>query len=741
MSTVTPRRSLSFVGATGVGVGAIVGGGVLALAGISFALSGPGAILAFALNGLVALLTVFSFSELASRFPESGGTYTYARRVLTVEAAFGIGWVVWFASVVAAVLYALGFAVFVVPLVDLFLATVGVSPPAWLDSRFGHLLSALLALGFYSWSLMRSASGGGQWATVGKLIVFGVVIAGGAWALLDGAPAGESISDRFRPFLSGGGTGLLQAMGYTFIALQGFDLIAAVGGEVRDPTRNIPRAMFAALGTALVVYLPLLFLVVALGSPGEPIAEAARRSPEILIAVAAGNFIGPAGYWLVIVAGVLSMLSALQANLLAASRFARSMAVDRTLPRGLASISPYTGSPRAAVRVTAGMVAVLLLAVPDVAAAGAMSGLIFLVSFTLVHGISYLARVRSEDPSPFRSPLFPLIPAVGGIACLSLGLFQAIAVPAAGALAALWIATGAILYVTRIGSSARVVDASSEGRDPELLRLRGRTPRILVPIANPASAEALVEVAHAMAPGGVARVILLSVLDDTAAQASSEGKGALADLQAVLGGALSRALAGGLRPEVMVTVHNDPWHEIARVAERYRCERVLIGFGSLEQAEMTGPLERLVARVSGDVVILRAPPGWSLEGVRRIFVPSAGARYQSSIRARLLGSLCRAGDRQVTFLRVLPPDADPSRLARARQSLNTLAHDEAPGVSEVDVVASADLFGEVTRYSEDADLVVLGLQRGAGADRLFGENVLGLVRRISSPILMISQRD
>jgi amino acid transporter len=741
MTTVSPRRSLSLIGATGVGVGAIVGGGVLALAGVAFSMSGPGAILAFALNGVVALLTVFSFSELASRFPESGGTYAYARRVLTVEAAFGIGWVVWFASVVAAVLYALGFAVFLVPLLNVVLEGVGVSPPAWLDSRFGHLVSALLALGFYSWSLMRSAAGGGQWATIGKLVVFAVVIAGGAWALLGGVPAGESISDRFSPFLSEGGTGLLQAMGYTFIALQGFDLIAAVGGEVRDPTRNIPRAMFAALGTALVVYLPLLFLVVAVGSPGEPVADAARRSPEIFIAVAAGNFIGPTGYWMVVVAGVLSMLSALQANLLAASRFARSMAVDRTLPRGLAAISPSTGSPEAAVKVTAGMVAVLLLAVPDVAAAGAMSGLIFLVSFTLVHGISYLARTRSEDPSPFRSPLFPLVPAVGGVACLSLGLFQAVAVPSAGALASLWIATGAILYVTRIGSSARVVDASSEGRDPELLRLRGRTPRILVPIANPASAEALVEVAHAMAPGGVARVLLLSVLDDSAARTSSEEEGALADLQAVLGGALSRALSRGLRPEVMVTVHSDPWHEIARVAEQYRCERVLLGFGHLEKADMTGPLERLAARTSGDVVILRAPPGWSLDGVRRILVPSAGARYQSSIRARLLGSLCRTGDRQVTFLQVLPPGGDPRSLSRARRSLTTLSHDEAPGVSEVEVLASADLFGEVTRYSERSDLVVLGLQRGAGSGRLFGEKVLGLVRGTDTPILMISQRD
>ena len=106
---------MGLLAATGVGVGAIVGGGVLALAGVAFATTGPSAIIAFALNGAIAMLTALSFAALASRFPESGGTYTYARKVLTVEAAFAVGWVVWFASVVAAVLYALGFAVFLVP--------------------------------------------------------------------------------------------------------------------------------------------------------------------------------------------------------------------------------------------------------------------------------------------------------------------------------------------------------------------------------------------------------------------------------------------------------------------------------------------------------------------------------------------------------------------------------------------------------------------------------------------------
>ena len=69
------------------------------------------------------------------------------------------------------------------------------------------------------------------------------LIAGGLLALA-GEPIGN-VRAQLRPFFSAGALGVLQAMGYTFIALQGFDLIAAVGGEVRDPQRNLPRAMLA----------------------------------------------------------------------------------------------------------------------------------------------------------------------------------------------------------------------------------------------------------------------------------------------------------------------------------------------------------------------------------------------------------------------------------------------------------------------------------------------------------------
>jgi amino acid transporter len=170
------------------------------------------------------------------------------------------------------------------------------------------------------------------------------------------------------------------------------------------------------------------------------------------------------------------MLSALQANLFAASRVAQAMSRDRTLHHALARTT-RRGTPANAVLATGGIVLLLLLLLPDVAVAGAASSLIFLFTFALAHLINVLMRQRSGRAFPFQVPAFPLVPAVGLVSCLGLAIFQGLTVPAAGVITAVWISIGGGLFLTLFARRAAVVDAAAEALDPELLRLRGRTHR------------------------------------------------------------------------------------------------------------------------------------------------------------------------------------------------------------------------------------------------------------------------
>jgi amino acid transporter len=734
------QRSLGLSGATGVGVGAIVGGGILALAGVAFAETGPSAIVAFALNGLIAVLTVLSFAELATQFPESGGTYAFAKKVLTVEAAFGVGWVVWFASIVAAVLYAFGFGAFAVIALDEVCRSLSIELPSWLVGRTAVVGLAVAATLVYTVGLTRTAAGGGRWLNVGKVLVFSVLVAAGLWALV-GKPA-ESIRDHLTPFFAGGAMGLFRAMGYTFIALQGYDLIAAVAGDIRDPRRTIPRAMFLSLGIALAIYLPLLFVIATVGvAPGESITQVSAAQPEAIVPIAAGRYLGTFGYWLVVAAAILSMLSALQANLLAASRIARAMARDRTLPHWLEVLHTRHGTPTAAVLTTAAIVMAVLVLVPNVAAIGAASSLVFLVTFALVHRITAMARRRGGVARPyFRAPLFPLVPVVGALACAALAVFQGINVPSAGIIACVWLAVGGVLYAFLFARRARTMDAYTQALDAELVRLRGRSPLVLVPIANPHNAVAMVGVATALATPNVGQVILLSIVSPPEDWQSDETPPSLEASQAVIQGALTASFSRGLAPEALTTVSADPWSEIARVVRVHRCESLLLGLSSLTEPGLESRLEALMGQVACDVAILRAPPGWLLRDVRRVLVPLRGRGGHDELRARLLASIHRLGARETTLVRVLPPTVSLRERERATAELRRLAKDEVPGEVDPVIMVAEDVAEAVIQHTANADLVVLGLKRLGQRRKVFGDLALRIARETNCGIIMISRR-
>ncbi|MCP5057280.1 MAG: amino acid permease [bacterium] len=724
-------RHLGLLGATSVGVGAIVGGGILALAGIAFATAGPAAIVAFAFNGCIALLTAASFAELAIRFPQSGGTYTYAKRVLSIEAAFVVGWVVWFASIVAGVLYALGFAVFAAEGAARLLEGMG-RDAAWLG---GSVLRGAVAVGataFYGLMLVRTARGGGQTATAGKLIVFAVLVAGGAWAM--GQMSTSTLLSRLDPFFVGGSDGLLRAMGYTFIALQGFDLIAAVGGEVRDPERNLPRAMYLSLGIALGIYISLLLVLMTVGTPdGGSIAEAAAANPAGLVAEAAERFLGPTGYWLVIGAGVLSMLSALQANLLGASRVAFAMARDRTLPRPLGRMRGRSGTPAIAVGVTGALLAALALVVGDVSAAGAASSLIFLLSFAMVHGAAILARRRSGERS------VPWLPLAGGLLCLALAVFQTFAVPQAGAIVLSWLMLGGAFYFLWLAPGANLADASAEARDPELARLRGRSPLVLVPIADPTSAAVMAGVAATVRTPGTGRILLFSVVQELD-EVPADGHPALADAQGILGEALRRSFERATPAETLFTVAPDTVAEILRVARLYRCETVLLGAPRLEGGKVGPRVSELLLGLDADVVLVRAPHRWCVAQVRRVLIPIGGVRDHSRVRARLLASLSRTDECALTFLRTVPPSASPEERLRAERELRVLARDEAGGQFEIVIEDAVDPREAILRRAAETDLVLMGLQRDRRAGRAIGPLALAITTESEVPLILIGAR-
>lgn len=748
----TPRPRIGLLGATSIGVGAIVGGGILALSGTAFALTGAGALIAFALNGLIAVITALSFAELATAFPRSGGPYVFARRVVSVDAAFGVGWVVWFASIVASALYARGFAAFAVEVLR------HVIDPALLGPvvETGLAVATTVVCGLL---LIRASGSGGNAVNIGKVVVFGILILGGLWAWIDHPPT----TARFSPLLPAGPLGLLQAMGATFIALQGFDLIAAVAGEIEAPRKTLPRAMLLALGIALLVYLPLLMVVLATGvsDDGPGIQALAAANPDTIIARAAERMLGRAGYWLVLAAGLLSMASALLANVFAAARIAQEMGNDRALPVALRRVHASRGTPSIAVLATVGIAAVTLFAIPDVAAAGAASSLIFLIAFALAHVLCVVTRARKPDHQGFRVPAWPWLPLIGAAACGGLGIYQAMAVPAAGAVTTVWLAIGVGAYLLSFGRRARVFDAAAEHADPDLLELRGRSPLVLVPVANPQNASTLARVATNVAPPRVGRILLFNVIRPPRLDESMSGhemERALDDATRTMRDSLAATMRAGLQCEGLTTVGPDPWRAIRRAAVTHRCTTVLMGLSDLASDEAVARIETLATALDANLVLLRAPPGWTPRSVRRLLVPIGGKGVHNALRARLLAGLHRdtGGRLQITYLLVAPPTMSPARCAQRVRVHEELVRDEAREVPRlVRLVQSDDVVAAIVAEAEAHDLLLMGLTQMAsthlGATQMGstpnapGKRVIGRIARATvqataCPVMLVSAR-
>ena len=736
-SSTAEKRSIGLAGATGIGVGAMVGGGILALAGVAFAASGPSAILAFVLNGVIALMTALSFAEMAAANPRNGGAYTYAKNALTVQIAFGVGWVVWFASLVAAVLYALGFGAFAVFALQQFpLGEVG---NALARHAATPVVLALAATALYGLRLTRVSSGGGALANIVKLSVFALLIAGGLAVGL--RTPFEHITESMTPFFAGGLSGLLAAMGYTFIALQGFDLIASAAGEIKEPEKTIPKAMVGTLLIGMVIYLPLLFVVMTVGmAPGENIAEASAANPETVVAIAAQNYLGAFGFWFVLVAAVASMLSALQANLFAASRIAFSMANDRTLTHHLADIHPRYGTPTKAILATVAIVGLLILLLPDVAAAGAASSLIFLITFALAHLVMMLMRKRRfAKTATFKVPFYPALPVVGMASCVGLALFQAIAVPAAGAISLGWLLIGLVLFISFFVQRARAVDASEEALDPDLVRLRGLSPLVLLPISNPANAESMVFVANALAPPVVGRVLLLSIMKPSKNEEDLHRR--LTNNRDAMQFALKASFDSGLRPDALTTIADEPWEEIDRVVRVHRCRSLLLGLSSFSDLQTSENLEKLVKRAPCDVVVMRPPcSGWKIAEARKVLIPVAGLGAHDTLRARVAASLWRTHQPEITFLRILPTNTPAPAVEKSRRDLIRFAGRIIPGKTDVLLVLSDDAKNELVRQTALHDLVIMGLGRPGPRDKAFGRIPLSMAQETDTALIFISHK-
>ncbi|MDY6780078.1 MAG: APC family permease, partial [Halobacteria archaeon] len=418
-----PSAELGLLDATMIGMGAMIGAGIFVLTGLAAQISGPAAVLVFVLNGVLTSFTALSYAELASAIPKSGGGYAFVREIFGDLSSFVMGWMLWFAYMIAGALYALGFAPNFLELLHVYgfvpppdqVGAVAVPVlPVEVPATVGLAFVAVLLLVSVN-AVSTAASGKVETVfTVTKVTILLIFVAFG-FVSATGSGKTSFTFQNFDPLFPGDVSvfSILPAMGLTFIAFEGYDLITTVTEEVENPRENIPRAIFYSLIATVIVYL--LVVTVAVGTLG---AEGLADAGEAGIARAATSFMPTDipviqnGGAVIGFGAVFSTITALNAVVIASSRVAFSMGRENQLLPDFGRLHHRYGTPFVAILVS-GVVMLGSVVLPTTSA-GNMSSLFFLLSFIVVNGAAIrLRRERPDMNRPYEMPYYPVPPVLG----------------------------------------------------------------------------------------------------------------------------------------------------------------------------------------------------------------------------------------------------------------------------------------------------------------------------------------
>ena len=461
---------------------------------------------------MVTLLTAFAYAELATAIPEAGGGYAYVRRAFPGVVGFTAGWMLWFAYTVACSLYALGFAGYFWEFFLKYVPSLAVGAFGVVGEHGAILLVTLVVGVLFIRLNVRGAEVTGKaenFLTVSKLLVLGVFIVYGLRRVFE--EPGQAAAS-FNPFLPQGMGGVVVAMGLTFIAFEGYDLIANLAEEIKEPEKNIPRATFIALGVTMIMYLLILFVSLAAVRPpdGRPSWRFLGDYGETAIVRAAEGFMPAFGVAVIVFGGLLSTMSALNATVMASSRVAFSMGRDRLLPVSMATIHPERRTPHIAIIVTGAILLAMALTLP-IEAVGSAASLIFLLTFAMVNlSVIALRRKAPELPRRYKVPLYPVVPVLGIVLNVYLAVYQFTFQPLAWYVTGGWILGGLFLYYAYFEKQAA-------GIRPQILEPRRPAEpvaheTVVVPLHNPDHVHVLLDYAQPIAEARGLKTTAISVV-------------------------------------------------------------------------------------------------------------------------------------------------------------------------------------------------------------------------------------
>ncbi|MHA1483922.1 MAG: APC family permease [Candidatus Thorarchaeota archaeon] len=401
-----------------IGVGGTIGASIFTIIGFAAQMAGPALIISFLIGGVLTILVGLNYSELSSTFPESGGGYTFAKKAYGGLSAFLTGWLMAFANLVFGALSALGFA---------FILGSALSIPS-----IAYIPIALFIMVTFGYLNTRGLEESGKTQVLLVIILILGLSAFVGFSIFFISPA------NLFPFMPFGWGGVLQATAFVYVAYFGFEAIATVSGEVKNPGKNLSIAIIVSIIICTVIYTTVSLMAVGvvgwavLGESTSPLTTVAEAT------------VGVSGMVLISVVGIISTLSSLNTAFVAATRVLFALSKDGLLPKAISNTGKRSTTTTATLIAAVVMGIFILVGSVDFIAHVADFGLL-LALILITSSVFVLRRKRSVLDRPFKSSsilslvcaaiLALLIPFLSGIA-IAVGVMVCI--------------SGVLLYLLRI---------------------------------------------------------------------------------------------------------------------------------------------------------------------------------------------------------------------------------------------------------------------------------------------------
>jgi amino acid transporter/nucleotide-binding universal stress UspA family protein len=734
---VTLSRDLNLFTITMIGVGGMIGAGIFVLTGIAAGVAGPALVLAFLLNGIVTTFTAMSYAELGSAFPEAGGGYLWVKEGLGGAQGFLAGWMSWFAHVSAGSLYALGFGRFASELWSIAgIPTFGLS--------VSQLTLACMSLIIVLFTLInyRGASETGtigNIVTLTKISILGLFVIFGILAMLRTDAWHTRFSQGFMP---NGILGVFGAMGLTFIAFEGYEIIAQSGEEVVNPKRNVPRAIFWAIGIAVTIYI--FVSVTAIGAttppPGMKTYQYLGQQKELAIVDTASQTFPLGGAVILLFSGLVSTMSALNATTYSSSRVSFAMGRDHNLPSIFALVHPQRHTPFWAVLFSGGLMLVIawLLPIEDVAAS---ADIMFLLLFLQVNVVVMTLRHKMPDMERgFRIPAFPVLPVIAIVfnAFLAFHLFSIS--PIAWYFGIGWIVIGLLAYYIYF-SKIEAMERPKEILLEEVLVSRAYS--VLVPVSTQEQARILGEIGAYIARANQGEVLALHVVRVPPQLTLGEGRIMLKEGRPYLETVIQQAKKLDVPVHTMIRLGRQVAESVRKTAEEDASDLVVLGWPGYTNTagQLYGSvIDPIVDDPPTDIAVVRYR---ARRPLRSILVPVAGG--PNSRRAtRLAINMAfseELGPPKVILMHVVPYGARARHRVRAEQVFNYVLEGIDYGNIERRTVEGQSVVETILEQSEGRDLIVIGAtEEPLFRNLLFGNIAEQVAKRASVTVILVKRR-